>query len=185
MWVTGKHNSQQIIVSPRTGHSTDAGFTLIELLVVIVIIGLMASVVVLNLPSNRQTLSDETDVIVARLNLASQEAILTGSVIGLKLDRDGYSFMRRQRGEWLPYAASGKQGTILWPENIKLAFEFEGEKVAIGRSSTKATPLIPNVFFLPSGETQNFSLTLSGAGEEETIQVLASGQITLQSAEAF
>ena len=210
MWATGKHSNKTPWQQPC--RQNDHGFTLIELLVVIIIIGLMASVVALTLPSSRETLNDESNIIAARLELAAQEAIISGNVIGLSLNSDGYRFLRRVRGQWQAYAPSGLKGTLPWPEDVKLAFSYEGEKITLsgpvgsvagstGVSSNKAsnpnsggssnnspnapnaahtvnTKIIPNVYFLPSGETQNFNLTLSGPNEEITITVSANGQIS-------
>lgn len=183
MWATGRHNKPNTALfeaAKASRYPSDAGFSLIELMVVIVIMGLMASVVVLNLPSSKQTLRGDSEVIVARLQLAAQEAILTGNIIGLRMDQTGYGFLRRIRGEWTPYAPAGLQGTIAWPDNTKLDFHFEGEKVTLARNSkTVVAQSVPSVFFLPSGETQNFTLTFSTPREEEIIQVVDNGVITL------
>ena len=177
MLATGKHNNSSVQNEPY--QSNDNGFTLIELLVVVIIIGLMASVVVLNLPSNDKTLRQESDIVTARLHLVSQEAILTGNVIGLRIHQEGYSFMRRIQGQWVAYTPPGLKGAILWPENTKLDFRFEGEKITLSKNNTASgLPLTPNIYFLPSGETQNFDLTFSNPHEEETIQVFANAQIS-------
>ena len=189
MWAIGKHsksNTTRTKVAKVSHHLSEAGFSLIELMVVIIIMGLMASVVVLNLPSNKQTLRDDSEVIAARLQLAAQEAILTGNIVGLTMDQTGYGFLRRIRGQWTPYAPAGLNGTLAWPDNIKLDFHFEGEKISLARNSAApSTTAIPSVFFLPSGEAQNFTLTLSTPNEEEIIQVDDNGAVTLVESDAF
>jgi general secretion pathway protein H len=186
MWVTGKHNNGSNSQKTQGQNWYDAGFTLIELLVVIVIIGLMASVVALNLPPNSKSLSDETDIIAARFQLAAQEAILTGSVIGLSFDQDGYTFIRRINRQWAPYAPAGLSGKLQWPDSSKLNFKYEGEKIALPRRNvTSEGQIIPSVFFLPSGEAQNFNLTFSSPRSEQTILVQVNGHISRASGARF
>ncbi|MDE1941663.1 MAG: type II secretion system minor pseudopilin GspH [Betaproteobacteria bacterium] len=71
----------------------EAGFTLIELLVVLVLMGIMLGMVTLSVrsPQNRP-LVEEGERLAAVMNLAADEARLTGHPLLLLLDRQGWRF---------------------------------------------------------------------------------------------
>lgn len=77
-----------------------SGFSLVELMVVVALIGLAATAVVLTLPDPSGRLDDEAARLRARLNLARDEAVLGGRPVALRLDADGYAFLRREDGQW-------------------------------------------------------------------------------------
>ncbi len=164
----------------KSRNRRDQGFTLVELMVVIFIIGLMASIVVLSLPSSKSNLNEELDIIAARFELASQEALLSGAVVGIEMNISGYRFLRRTRGTWAPHSPAGLNGWINWPEDVFVDVKYEGEAVSLKttRSDAKAGG-IPNIFFLPTGETQNIGLILRDGTLERAIQITADGAITL------
>jgi len=81
--------------------SRQRGFTLIEMLIALMIVGLAASVVILNAPPAGQTAKKEATRFAARLSAASSEAIITGEVLGLELFTDGYRFLRYRGGDWV------------------------------------------------------------------------------------
>ena len=80
------------------------GFTLIEVLLVILLIGVLASMVVYNFQgeSRSQRLSKETDKLQARIQLASELAMLKNLELGLFLDEHSYRFMLFADNKWLP-----------------------------------------------------------------------------------
>lgn len=78
------------------------GFTLIELMIVIVIIGVLATMVVLNFTGeSRQTLlNKETERLQQRIHLASELAMLKQQELGLLIDERGYRFMAFEQDKW-------------------------------------------------------------------------------------
>lgn len=71
------------------------GFTLLEILVVIVIMGLVASLVVVNFAQDeRSELSEEAQRLRLLMEYARDEAILQGQTLAWSLDKSGYQFAR-------------------------------------------------------------------------------------------
>ena len=121
-----------------------AGFTLVELLVVLVIVGLMASVVVLSFPGGGSALEEDAQRFAARTAALRDNAILQSRPMAVQVTPSGYSFLERRRGSWSvledkPFtstnwssgvsAALGENGSLL------LSFESTGlpsEPVEIG-----------------------------------------------------
>lgn len=83
----------------------DAGVTLVEVLVVLVLIGVMASAVGLSLgPADRgDSLDRETDLLLARLNRASDEVLLSGVPTAFVWGPDGYHFEIPGSDGWVPH----------------------------------------------------------------------------------
>lgn len=73
---------------------TQSGFSLLELLVVVLIIGILSTMFTLSvgLTGSDRELEDETDRLVAVIDLARDEAIMQGREIGMRFFIDGYEF---------------------------------------------------------------------------------------------
>ena len=69
-------------------------------MVVLVIIGLMASVVVVSLPDPRPSAPQEADRLAAKLRRAHEEAILANRAVEIVVTEQGYSFQQRTGGGW-------------------------------------------------------------------------------------
>jgi general secretion pathway protein H len=73
------------------------GFTLIELLVVLVIAGITLGLVTLSFHSSQsRQLAEQGQHLAALMNLATDEARLTGQPVLLRVDRNGWQFVQ----EW-------------------------------------------------------------------------------------
>jgi len=72
-----------------------AGFTLLELLMVILVVGILSSVVLLNinLGGPERQLPEEAERLSALLALASDEAVMENREYGLKVEAGGYVFL--------------------------------------------------------------------------------------------
>ena len=76
------------------------GLTLVELLVVLVILGLAASVVLMNAPPSRPAAKAEAEMFAARLQLAREEALFNGAIVRAVVDGGGYVFERKRADGW-------------------------------------------------------------------------------------
>jgi general secretion pathway protein H len=85
-------------LKPSSGRAS-SGFTLVELMVVVTIIGIMAAMMVVSggLPDASRDLKHEADRMRAVFSMASEEAVIQQSEIGVELTESGYRFMRFER----------------------------------------------------------------------------------------
>jgi len=83
----------------------DAGVTLVEVLVVLVLVGIMAGIVGLNIGSGSRgdIAKQEADLLVARLNRAADDVILTGVPMGFVWGAEGYRFDVYNGEIWVPH----------------------------------------------------------------------------------
>tara|TARA_R110002049_G_scaffold64827_1_gene170646 strand:- start:3341 stop:3835 length:495 start_codon:yes stop_codon:yes gene_type:complete len=83
----------------------DAGVTLVEVLVVLALIGILAGVVGLSFGSGPRgdVAGQEADLLVARLNRAADEVMLTGVPMGFVWAAEGYRFDLYDGDTWQPH----------------------------------------------------------------------------------
>lgn len=151
-----------------------SGMTLIEVLIVIIIIGVLAGTVVLNVDINspRQTLEREAQRLQLLLTAAAEQALLEGAEYGLQLGERGYrvlTFDERER-QWRESEAPMFQLHRL-PEPVNLALEMEdrvatpgeaaGEDTRLWQQQGDETPgLRPHILMFSSGELTPFAVYL-------------------------
>lgn len=144
----------------RHTHPKPAGFTLVEVMVVLFVIGLVAGAVALSLPPSRTSLGDEAARLAARLSRASEESVLRGEAVGLRIDRDGYAFWVRRRGQWLAMS-DAPFGPQTWTPGTRATLERTGGVFALevtDDAGPQATP--PPIRFRPTGTATPFTLRL-------------------------
>lgn len=84
--------------SDQNRHET--GFTLVELMIVLVIMGLMASIVVLSFPDGSNDLEQDAQKFAARTAALRDNAILQSRPMAVQVTPSGYSFLERRKGAW-------------------------------------------------------------------------------------
>jgi general secretion pathway protein H len=108
-------------------------------MVVMVIIGLMASAVVLTLPSDRSRVRGEGEALAARLVAARDLSIVGGRDIGVAIDAAGYGFSSRSRAGWQPVAEKALAAHA-WPAGMAANIAIEGESALVFDTTGAATP---------------------------------------------
>ena len=136
------------------------------------VVAMAAGLVVFNLPPAPSEAQREAERFAARLAVAGEQAIMSGSVIGMELDPEGYRFYRYDRGEWRdpeirPLSAGrfppdiAVDFTVLEPARRNEDEEqrrIEAERRNLADSGLEIPA--PNVFFSPTGETTAFDIVL-------------------------
>lgn len=136
-----------------------AGFTLLEVLVVIVIIGILVSLATLTLGGGREArLTEETERLVALVELAREEAVFQSRELGLSFWRGGYAFFEMAAGgQWAPLQGDGLLRPRRLPEDMRLSLFVEDLEVSLSQVEKHDAP---QVFLLSSGEVTPFEVTL-------------------------
>lgn len=150
------------------------GFTMIELLVVILLVGLLVSFAVLSVggPTPRQTQHEEARRLLARMDLAREEAVMQAGSLGVRFERDGYLFYHFIEGRWDPLGQRGLLEPYELPEAVVIDIEIDGMDVELFGGGENAEDdnaddeeaVRPQLFFLAGGEiVPGFSIRVLSA----------------------
>jgi|AntRauTorcE11898_2_1112593.scaffolds.fasta_scaffold00538_7 general secretion pathway protein H len=161
------------------------GFTLIELIVVILLVGLVVSFAVLSVggPSPRQTQHEEARRLLARMDLAREEAVMQARSLGVRFERDGYLFYGMRDGQWRMLEQGGLIDPHELPEAIFIDVEIEGLDVELfgaddtaedgdGGDEGDEEAVGPQLFFLAGGEiVPDFSIRILSADTDTEYRI--------------
>ncbi|MFT6139026.1 MAG: general secretion pathway protein H [Psychromonas sp.] len=187
-------------------NSQQPGFTLLEVMLVVLLIGLASLTVVMTFPN---TLSSENNAswqaqrFATLLQLAEDEALISGNELGLVIEKNSYQFAiydySKQR--WLATRVGEIEGKVELPELLRLEYSLsdsawgeinnsdqdsfieESERVDI-EGDNKLKTLNPLIYVMSSGEVSPFSLVFSKADtdpekQSTTVSVSMNGAISL------
>lgn len=135
-----------------------AGFSLVEVMVVVVIVGLLATAVVLNLPDPRPSLGREAEALAARLVRAREEAVLSHRTLEVVIDPEGHRVRTVTPGGREPVEAPPFEPRA-WEETTRVSAD-----VVIGFDPTGGVS--PGRVELSRPEAaQGLAVTVDGSGE--------------------
>ncbi len=145
------------------------GFTLVEVMTVLVIIGLISGVVILNFPQPKTELDEGANNLLTRVNVAAQNAVISGRVAALGVSGTGYSLYDHQAGEWaLTFSED-------WPAGVRISLEKNGRNVKLPDED------IPVILFEPTGLSDTFSVNLiEGGGQHFELSSAGDGRAVLK-----
>ena len=154
-----------------------SGFTLLEVLVVLVIIGIITAMAVVStsvLGGDRQ-LDEEAQRLQAVLAQAREESMLDGRDVGLRVDRQGYDFLRfnGRVGAWELIAGDAllRERELPGGVNASLRLESRDVELAPRASPTEDLPPQPQVVVMASGDVIPFELLLRRDGSDEVRRI--------------
>lgn len=139
------------------------GFTLIELLIVMVLIGLITGMAMLSMgtadPHEQQKL--EAERLVKLLELASQESIARGDIIGLEIFSKGYRFAAVENQKWRQESTDMVfRPRTLMPQML-LALDMEQQAVTLMPEAIQASDPHPQIVFTPDGDMDLFNIKMT------------------------
>lgn len=163
-----------------------SGFTLLEVLVVLVIIGIITAMAVVStgvLGGDRQ-MDEEAQRLQAVLAQAREESMLDGRDVGMRVDRQGYDFLRYNGrvAAWEPVVGDMLLRERELPEGLNAALRLEAREVEL-KSRTAPTedePAMPQVMVLASGDVVPFELLLRRDGTDEIRRIAGSIEGTFE-----
>lgn len=162
-----------------------AGFTLIEVLAVLVVIGIAAAVVSFSIGSGSRPLQVKSSArqLYSSINLAAEEAVFTNKQFGLRFDIEYDGADQFYSYEWLQYNPEEKVWLSVQAEEfakqslpiaVILKIEVEKQDIIIGgdnqqddalfevkKQKDEKKKIYPDIYFLSSGEMQNFSIIIA------------------------
>ncbi|WP_020400955.1 prepilin-type N-terminal cleavage/methylation domain-containing protein [Kordiimonas gwangyangensis] len=154
--------------------SSDKGFSLVEIMVVMAIMGLMASAVVLAMPSKDDRLERALSGTRSYMTALGRTAVTTGRAVGLRFDDSGYTPLVLKGGVWVADSTLvGRART--WDGASLVGVELDGAAVSL--ELKRGEVLRPHVWFLPTGEAASFKLSLEVEGERGSVQGSGTGAI--------
>jgi len=133
------------------------GFTLVEILVVVVIIGVLATALVLrvDIAGGARQVEHEAEQARALIGYACEQAELRGREIGVSMSTSGYRFSQLEQDAWLPFG-EGELRTRSWLPNSAIGLSRDGHAVALAGDY----PDVPQLLCYSSGELTAFELDL-------------------------
>lgn len=165
---------------------TRSGFTLIELMVVLVIIGIIATSVVISIPTDKRSEHMETEMqrIQALLQMAREEAVMQNEEIALRVEENSYSFEILGDKGWQAITDDKIFRERKVVEGTELALKVDNLEIKFGQQQAEAgedkiPP--PRIFILSSGEIMPFELILRTHDQslQYTLKAEQDGKVTL------
>ncbi|MBZ9613026.1 type II secretion system minor pseudopilin GspH [Rheinheimera maricola] len=160
------------------------GFTLVEVMLVMLLIGLLATTVVMNFSgeSREERLDKEAERVQQLFQFVAETAMLKQQEWGLyvRADRYGFLYYNTADNKWLEAEEPAGLQQYKLPTDISLSLELEGLpgedsnllsqldwqlEDAEQTDDETEVPVLPQVFILSSGEISPFQLLLTESSD--------------------
>ncbi len=157
-------------ISGATDPGKVRGFTLVEMLVVLMVMGICLGLISVNIaPSERDLLRVEAERLAQVLDLAAEEARITGKSIAWTAEEAGYRFWRLGAdSEWSEIRDSG----LLRARSLSPGMTIADLRVDAIRARS-----LKRVEFLPGGVALAFTIDLSLGTEHYAVAASPVGDI--------
>lgn len=150
------------------------GFSLVEMMVVIFVMGLLASVVALSLPSDGSILRREAERFAARAMSARDQAISGARPVALVVGSAGYYFEQRAGGRWEPLRHGGSE-LVPWREGVSATLVGRGPTAAADPAGQRQ-----RLVFDPVGlASSDAAVRLARGGRATTVRIARDGSVRL------
>ncbi len=140
------------------------GFSLVEVMVVVAIVGLMAGVVVLSLPSKSNQFRQSVEQTGRTLTALSRSSILSGQTVGVVFKPTGLAVMRLGDNGWVNDGTILKTGLAHWSDLSLVSLYVDDTE-----QSLSSDRVDPHVWFLPTGDYPSFTLAFAGDAGGATV----------------
>lgn len=177
MAVTSEHSN--------FGAHSESGFTLVEILCVLVLLGLTAGLVVLNLPKPPPPFKTEVAGAASLMNLAARESVIDGKTRGLEITSSGLEILKYD-GEWVSEGHRDFNyvyGLELTVERQSIDLTDRTRKKEKANKETSESELTPLIYFDATGNVTPFTISVQGEEETFTLAPNPRGRIIMESAE--
>lgn len=154
-----------------------SGFTLLEVLVVLVIIGIVTAMAVVSTSvlGGDHEMDQEARRLQAVLAQAREESMLDGRDVGMRVDRQGYDFLRYngRTAAWEPVVGDTLLRARELPGGLNASLRLEAREVELKprAAPTEEAPGQPQIVVMASGDVVPFELLLRRDGTEEVRRV--------------
>ncbi|MES2605537.1 MAG: type II secretion system minor pseudopilin GspH [Pseudomonadota bacterium] len=174
--------------------ASERGFTLLELMTVVLLIGLLLGVgLSLDFADSANTPQQQAQRLAQQFTLASEEAVLSGAIVGLDFYRtadnaNGYRWLSHDGKQWhelTPALVDAESSQHTLPlQQLQLLIdgtplEFEELQVLEGDQDAERQRFTPEILLLPTRELTPFSLILGEAVGGVVLSMDALGRTTV------
>lgn len=166
-------------ISPMAQSSDhQRGFTLLEIMVVMVLLGITSSLVLNRLFADRDPLARSAMALKVTLQKTLDHATQQQTLYGVAIAKNGWQLMayRDETASEQYHWQEIPGNTFTLPEEITTTLEIEQQAISLPEQLT--SPVVPQIWIYPGGETSIFSLSL--LQDNCTQRINASGFISFQ-----
>ena len=132
------------------------------------LLGLVSSFVILSLPARENDFEKQIRIMTESIESYRQNAFISGQVIGLRFEGDGYQAMRWLDGSW--QASAGKTSLL---EDLSITMID-----VVGETQPDLGDW-PQIVFDPTGVAVDRKLFVSGAGVDFEVLIAATGEVSV------